>query len=47
MGIEEWKQKIPDDYVKSEQQSFITCVGDIDGILKKLYYMNFPCVAAV
>ena len=23
------------------------CVGDINCILKKLYYMNFPCVAVV
>ena len=26
--------------------SFISCVGDINCILNKLDYMNFPCVAA-
>ena len=36
MEIEEWKQK-----------SFTRCVGDINSILKKLYDMNFFCVAAV
>ena len=36
MEIEKWKQKVPDEGV-----------GDISSILKKLYYMNFPYVAAV
>ena len=38
--IEEWKQKVPGNYVKSFKQGFIKCVGDIYFILKKLYYMN-------
>ena len=28
-------------------QSFIRCVRDINYILKKLYYMSFPCASAV
>ena len=38
--IEEWKQKVPGNYVKSFKQSFIKCVGDIYCILKKLFYIN-------
>ena len=41
--IEECKQKVPDDYIKR----FIRCVGDMNCILKKLYYINFHCVAVV
>ena len=41
--IEECKQKVPDDYIKR----FIRCVGDMNCILKKLYYINFLCVVAV
>ena len=36
MEIEKWKQKVPDEGV-----------GDINSILKKLYYMSFPYVVAV
>ena len=36
MEIEKWKQKVPDEGV-----------GDINSIFKKLYYLNFPYVAAV
>ena len=43
MEIEEWK------YVKSFSRVLLDVldIGDINSILKKLYYMNFPCVAAV
>ena len=45
--IEEWKQKVPDDYVKNFSRVLLGFVGGISCVLKKLYYMNFPCVAAV
>ena len=49
MEIEEWKQKVANDYVKSFSRVLLDVmdIGDINSILKKLYYMNFPCVAAV
>ena len=49
MEIEEWNQKVPDDYVKSFSRVLLetSSVGDISCILKKLYYMNFHCIVAV
>ena len=47
MEIDKWKLKVPDEYFKSFSRVLLQCVGDIKCILKKLYYMNFTCVAAV
>ena len=46
MEIDEWKLKVSL-YFKSFSRVLLGCVGDINCILKKLYYMNFTSVAAV
>ena len=49
MEIKEWKQKVANDYVKIFSRVLLDGmdIEDINYILKKLYYMNFPCVEAV
>ena len=49
MEMKEWKQKVANDYVKIFSRVLLDGmdIEDINYILKKLYYMNFPCVEAV
>ena len=47
MEIEEWKQNVPDDYVKSFIRVLLGVLETSIVFKKKLYYMNFPCAAVV